>query len=368
MKFLRPRDTSFITASFLFLALFFASAALAQEAASGINGTITDSSQAVVARAQVTARNTRTNLSRTASTNDTGFYEFPNLPSGEYIVMVTAAGFQPTTSTAFTILAGQKTRLDLGLQVGNTASTVDVSASMAQLLNTTSNDLGVTVEPVKIRNLPLNQRNFFGLVALQSGVNASNNTGQNGRGGFEVNGSPGLNNNILIDGIDATFGEDNGAGPGSGSYINTLGLGAIEEFRTTSSVPPAEFGRATGGILTITTRSGANSFHGSVFEYFRNDILDANTWNNKHVAPIVAKPKLRFNEFGTNLGGPIIKDRAFFFFNYEGDRVVAGNSVTGNTPTQALIASVSNPKIAQELSFMPAPTSSTSNPLIGLST
>lgn len=340
----------------------------AQEAASGISGTVSDPAKAVVPGAEVSVRNTRTNLSARVSTNGTGFYEFPNLPAGEYTVSINQPGFQPLASTPFTILSGQKTRLDLTLQIGVTNSTVSVSASTAQLLNTTSNDLGVTVEPTKIASLPLNQRNFFGLVALQPGVNASGNTGQNNRGGFEVNGSPGLNNNLLIDGVDATFGEDNGAGPGSGAYINTIGLGAIEEFRTTSSVPPPEYGRASGGILTITTKSGTNAFHGSVFEYFRNDVLDANTWNNNHVAPKVVKPELRFNEFGANLGGPILRDRAFFFFNYEGDRVIAGNSSTGNTPTPALIASVSNPAIAQELSFMPTVTSTTSNPYVGLST
>ena len=343
-------------------------AARAQEAASGIRGTIADPASAVVPGAEVAVRNTRTNLSLQVRSNSTGFYEFPNLPPGEYTVTVSQPGFQPLTSTPFSILAGQTTRLDLMLQLTGSTSTVNVSASTAQLLNTTSNDLGISIEPAKIASLPLNQRNFFGLVALQPGVNASGNTGQNNRGGFEVNGSPGLNNNILIDGVDATFGEDNGAGPGSGSYINTIGLGAIEELRTTSSVPPAEYGRASGGILAITTKSGTNQFHGSAFEYFRNDILDANTWNNNHVIPRVVKPKLRFNEFGANLGGPILHDRAFFFFNYEGDRVVAGNSSTGNTPTPALIASVSNPAVAQELSFLPVVTTATTNPFVGLST
>ncbi len=340
----------------------------AQEAAGGISGTVSDPSQAVIPGAAVAVRNTRTNLTLNATSNSTGFYDFPNLPPGEYIVTITQLGFQTLTSKPFSILSGQNARLDLGLRITGDTNAVDVSTSASQLLNTTSNDLGTTIEPAKIAALPLNQRNFFGLVALQPGVNASGNTGQNNRGGFEVNGSPGLNNNILIDGVDATFGEDNGAGPGSGSYINTIGLGAIEELRTTSSVPPPEYGRASGGILSITTKSGTNQFHGSVFEYFRNDILDANTWNNNHVTPRVQKPKLRFNEFGANLGGPVYRDRAFFFFNYEGDRVVAGNSTTGNTPTPALIASVSNPQVATELSFMPAVTAATTNPLIGLST
>ena len=344
------------------LAGFVSIQAVAQEASSGINGTVTDAGQGVVPRAQVTARNTGTNLTASAMSNPNGFFEFPNLPPGRYTLTVTAPGFQTTSSTAFSILTGQRARVDMVLQVGTVTSTVDVSASTTQLVNTTSNDLGNTVEPIKIQNLPLNQRNFFALIALQPGVNASTNTSQTNRGGFEVNGAPGLSNNILMDGIDATFGEDNGAGPGSGAYINTIGVGAIEEFRTTSSVPPAQFGRAAGGILAITTRSGANAFHGSAFEFFRNDILDANTWVNKHQTPVVVIPKLRYNEFGGNLGGPIVRDKAFFFFNYEGDRVVSGSSTSGNTPTAALIASVSNPRIAQELSFMPKPTSATSKP------
>ena len=221
--------------------------AVAQEASSGINGTMTDAGQGVVPRVQVTARNTGTNLTASAMSNANGFFEFPNLPPGRYTLTVTAPGFQTTSSTAFSILTGQRARVDMVLQVGTVTSTVDVSASTTQLVNTTSNDLGNTVEPIKIQNLPLNQRNFFALIALQPGVNASTNTSQTNRGGFEVNGAPGLSNNILMDGIDATFGEDNGAGPGSGAYINTIGVGAIEEFRTTSSVPPAQFGRAAGG-------------------------------------------------------------------------------------------------------------------------
>src|SRR6185312_5969855 len=106
--------------------------------------------------------------------------------------------------------------------------------------------------------------------------------------------------------------------------------------------------------------------HGGLFEYFRNDVLDANTWTNKHAHPIVAKPELRYNDFGANVGGPLLKNRAFFYFNYEGDRVIAGSTVSGETATQTLINSVSNPQIKKELSLMPVPTSSTSNPLVGM--
>lgn len=337
----------------------------AQEAGSGIEGVVADSSGAVVGGARVLARNMATNLTSTATSNGAGYFSFPNLPAGRYMVTASAAGYQSVTTNGFEILTGQRSRLDLKLSISSVQTTVDVSAASTQLINTTSNDLGTSVEPIKIQNLPLNERNFFALVALQPGVN-TNSTSQTSRGGFEVNGAPGLSNNIVMDGIDATFGEDNGAGPGSGAYINTIGVEAIEELRTTSSVPPAEFGRAAGGVLAITTRSGTNAFHGGVAEFFRNDILDANTWANKHQATKVPIPKLRYNEFGGHLGGPIKRDRAFFFFNYEGDRVISGASTSGNTPTQAFINSVPNPAIRQELSFMPPVTSPTSNPYIGL--
>jgi hypothetical protein len=129
---------------------------------------------------------------------------------------------------------------------------------------------------------------------LRPGVNASSSaSAQNGRGGFEVNGVPGLSNNILLDGVDATFGETNSIGASAGSITNTLSIDAIAEFRTLSSVPSAEYGRASEGILTIATKSGTNAFHGGLFEFFRNDVLDAHTWTNKHARPIVAKPELR---------------------------------------------------------------------------
>lgn len=336
--------------------------ALAQEASSGISGTIVDNMGAAVAGAQVSARNTNTNFTLTSRTNASGYYEFPNLPAGQYVVSVSAATFNPTKSSPFTIETGQGARIDLSLKVGAVDVTVDVSAA-ATLINTTTNDLGVTIDAKQIENLPVQNRNLFDLLALQPGVNADQNgdagsTGQNARGGFEVNGAPGLANSILLDGVDATFGEDNGAGAGNNSPINTVGLGAIGEFRTSSSVPPVEFGRAVGGVLSITTKSGTNKFHGNVFEFFRNDVMDANAWANKNATPIVPRSELRFNEFGGNLGGPILRDRMFFFANYEGSRVVQGTPNKTRVPTPLVIGKVKNPLIVQEITKLPLPNNS----------
>ena len=339
---------------------------LAQAAGGSVSGTVVDSTGGAIPNATIQVKGTNTGVVLSTVTNATGYYEFPSVLPGSYTETVHAPGFSDSTTDSFEVSTGQRASIPIALQVGAVAEKVSVSAA-AQLMNATSSDLGTEVTPEKVANLPLNERSFFPLIGLQPGVNASSGaSAQNGRGGFEVNGAPGLSNNILLDGVDATFGETNGIGAGSGSITNTLSIDAISEFRTLSSVPSAEYGRASGGILTISTKSGTNNFHGGLFEYFRNDILDANTWTNKHANPIVAKPELRYNDFGGNIGGPIFHNRAFFFFNYEGDRVVSGSTVSGETATPALINSVSNPQIAKELSLMPAPTSTTSNPLVGM--
>jgi hypothetical protein len=342
----------------------------AQEASSGISGTITDGSGALVAGARVVEKNTSTNVISTTKTNSSGYYDFPVLPAGEYVVSVTAPGFTPTRSSPFTIQTGQPARIDLPMKIGSVDVTVQVT-SAATLMNTTTNELGVTMDPQEIDNLPVENRNLFDLIALQPGVNSSqsgdaDSTGQNARGGFEVNGAPGLSNSILLDGVDATFGEDNGAGAGNQVAINTVGLGAIAEFRTSSSVPPVQYGRAAGGVLTITTKSGANKVHGQIFEYFRNDVLDANTWQNKRATPVVPVPKLRFNEFGANAGGPIRRDHSFLFLSYEGSRILQGHSTTSSSvPSPFLIWKMSTlypntpnyQMIVQELKKMPLPNS-----------
>lgn len=343
--------------------------AFAQEASSAISGTVTDPQGNTVGDVSVVAQNVNTNVRYPTRTNKTGFYNLPVVPAGTYVLSAHASGFAPAKSNPFTIETGLPVRIDLPLKVGSVDVTVEVS-SAATLVNTTTNELGVTIDPVEMENLPVENRNLFDLIALQPGVNASqpgaaDSTALNGRGGFEVNGAPGLANSILVDGVDATFGEDNGAGAGNQVAINTLGLGSIAEFRTSSSVPPVQYGRAVGGVLTITTKSGTNNLHGQVFDYFRNDVMDANAWANKRATPVVQRPELRFNEFGGNIGGPIRRNRAFAFLSYEGSRIVQGNStVSTQIPSPFLIYKMSQQtatpnyqQIVQELQEMPLPNS-----------
>src|SRR5262249_46506464 len=205
----------------------------------------------------------------------------------------------------------------LALKIGSISETVDVSAT-APLINTTTTDLGVVMPRTQINELPLNGRNFQDLVNLQPGVMSAPSSSAGGRGGIAFNGSTALGTNILLDGVDMTFGEVNstasfqGAGGGR-TLINGVSMEAIQEFKSTASAYSAEYGRAGGGVLTITTRSGSNDFHGTAFEYLRNDALNANDFfSNKNG---LGKSPLRWNEFGGNLGGPIRKDKLFFFFN-----------------------------------------------------
>ena len=226
------------------------------------------------------------------------------------------------------------------------------------------------------------RQDFQQLVGLQPGVYADPDSNQGQRGGVEFNGASAYGNNLLMDGVDMSFGEVSasasdkaagteanatvgrfaGQGIGRGSLVNTISVEAIQEFKATGSAFSAEYGRATGGVINVTTKSGTNQFHGTLFEFFRNDKLDANNFfSNRNGLP---KPPLRWNQFGANLGGPIKRNKLFFFFNYEGARASQSQPQTGNVPTPLLLSMVS-PAIRQNLSLLPLPTAPTSNPLVG---
>ncbi len=349
----------------LLLSAFFLLAP-AQIGGGSLVGTVVDPSGAVVPQATVKATNTSTNISHTVTTNSQGYYEFPLLSAGRYVVEVTAAGFVPRRSDSFELNTGTRPRFDFNLTVGGTTETVTVEGGMP-LINATTTDLGVVIDQNKTDSMPLNGRNYQQLVGLQAGVVNAPSSGAGGRGGIEFNGSPALGNNLLLDGVDMSFGEVNatgGAAAGaSGVLINAVSVEAIQEFKATSSAFSAEYGRATGGVLNITTKSGTNQWHGTAFEYFRNDALDANSFFSNFSG--LKKPPLRWNQFGGNLGGPIRRDKLFFFFNYEGAIVTRGTTITGNVPTPALLSRVPQ-NIRSTLALLPTSYTATSNPLIGL--
>ena len=333
-----------------------------------VRGFVTDASSATVAGAQIKAVNLDTNVPSETVSNSSGYYEFPLLPAGRYYVEAMREGFRPARSAEFTLSSGTVPRIDLSLQVGATNSSVEVTAE-APVINVSTTDIGTVISTQKVESLPLNGRNWQNLVGLQAGAmaNPSNTTGA--RGGIEFNGAPAWGNQLLLDGVDMTFGEitsaptDQAGGAGT-SLIGGTSIGAISEVKVNSNSFSAEYGSAVSGVVNLTTKSGTNAFHGEAFEFFRNDKLNANDFLSNRAG--LAKPPLRWNQFGGNLGGPIKRDRLFFFFNYEGARVHKTTQLSGNTPTDLLLSQLT-PALRENAAGLPKPTSATSNPLLGFS-
>lgn len=352
----------------LLLGVFGAWALQAQIGGGSIIGMVRDPSGAPVPKAQVLAQNQDTNEGRTVATNDEGYYEFPLLPAGPYRMRVEAQGFNTVRGEVFTLSTGTRPRIDLSLTVGAVSEKIEVNATAPQI-NTTTTDLGVVMSRERADELPLNGRNFQELVSLQAGVVASPSSAAGGRGGISFHGSSALGTNMLLDGVDMSFGEVNGAASfqsagGGGTLINTISVEAIQEFKSTASASSAEYGRAGGGVLNITTRSGSNDFHGTLFEFFRNDKLNANDFfSNKN--GLVRSP-LRWNQYGGNVGGPVRRDKIFFFFNYEGAKVRRQSQVTGSVPTTALLDQLTPALRSTLTQMMPSTYTATSNPYIGL--
>ena len=339
----------------------------AQIGGGSVVGNVTDPSGAFVAGAVVEARNTGTGEVRTTATNAAGYYEFPLLAAGRYRLEIRKEGFQRISTAAFVLNAGTRPRFDLALALGTVAESVEV-AGEAPLVNTTTTDLGAVIDRAKLESLPLNGRNWQQLVGLQPGAQASPSTDVGARGGIEFNGSSGFGINLMLDGVDMSFGEYGGAASdaaagGGGARINTVSVEAIQEFKSTASAFPAEYGRATGGVLNVTTKSGTNQFHGTFLEFLRNDALDANSFYSNRSG--FSKPPLRWNQYGANLGGPAIRNRAFFFFNYEGAKTRRNQQIIGNVATP-LLKSTALPSFRDALNRLPTSFEPTSNPNIGL--
>ena len=331
-----------------------------------LTGRITDQSGAVVAAATVRAANTGTNVVAETTTNESGYYEFPLLPVGKYILSVEKNGFRKAASQEIDLHAGTQPKIDMALQLGAVTDSVTVTAE-APIINATSTELGTVIDERKVVEMPLNGRNFAQLFSLQNGYNLG---GQSARGGVEFNGQSSGGNAFLMDGVTMAFGELSaigiGAIGGTGTLINTLSVDAIEEFKTSNGAFSADYGFASGGAINVTTKSGTNNFHGTLWEYFRNNVMDANDFiSNKNG---LGKPERRQNQFGGNFGGPILKNKLFFFFNYEGARVILGTLISGNVPTPALLSQIKNPQMLANLELMPSTFTPTSNPLVGLYT
>lgn len=338
--------------------------ALAQITGGSFTGVVTDASGLAVVDAKVDARNLSTNTITRTSTTEQGLYDFPLLPAGRYVLTVEKSGFQRATTGELQLNSGNRSRIDFALKLGEVSQSVEVISEIP-LVNSTSQSLGTVIDSQKVRDLPLNGRTFTQLLVLQPGVSLSG--GNANRGGVELNGSSGLGNNWLMDGVDMSFGENNGVGiggvGGSGTVINSISIEALEEFKVTTNAFSAEYGRATGGVINLTTKSGTNQFHGTVLYFLRNDKLDANNFFSNRAN--LGKPPLRHNQYGANLGGPIRKDRLFFFYNFEGDRIRRGRTISGTVPTPLYLSLLKNPRMRDHLANMPRTFEPTANPWIG---
>ncbi|MGA9798511.1 MAG: TonB-dependent receptor [Terriglobales bacterium] len=272
-------------------------------------GTITDPSGAAIANAKVTVTNVGTNFSVTTTSNDTGLYNVKELTVGTYRISAEAKGFKTVTNNGVTLNAGTIARVDFKMELGQTREVIEVTGEAAAV-NTEDSKLSTTVNSTQINNLPLNGRNVFDLMQLSAGaVNVMGVDFENGHNTV-VNGLREDFNGFLINGVS-----NKGL---SGGAVNTPIEDSVEEFQQLTLNMSAQYGSSAGGTVNLVTKSGTNSWHGSGWEYIRNNALDANYFFNNQSG--VARAPLHFNQFGATIGGPIIKDKLFFFLALQGDR------------------------------------------------
>ena len=351
---------------FLLLFLVFPLAAHAQQTGS-IAGTVRDTSGAVIPGASLTLLNKGTQFHRVVMTNDTGEYVAASLPIGDYTITVDKTGFQKLDRSGINLTAATTITVDLQLAIGSEAQTVDVTAE-ASLLQAQSGTVSNLVDSAQIVNLPLATRNFADLVLLTPGAHAgtAGNLGEGGsaysiRGGvnFSVNGSMAAGNSYLIDGLY-----------NRNQWLNTQVMvpivDAIQEYRVLTSNFPAEYGEAAGAVTTVTTKSGTNGLHGDVWEFVRNNILNANDFflNQKGLP----RPAYRRNVFGGTLGGPILKNRLFFFADYQGIRQAQPAVANVTIPSSAQVAQIETGDFSAMLAAGCTGGAYTVNPNTGLAT
>ena len=298
----------------------------AQVTGASINGTVTDKSGAVLAHAQISATAIETGIVHTATSDTAGFYLLPNLPPGSYSITVSATGFETLTQTGVLLTVGNQQVINVTMLIGRVSQHVDVQSGLASTIDLSTSSIGTDVNSETIRELPLNGRDWTQLATLQPGVSsmgsmqsapASNGRGNRGYGTqMSISGGRPTQNNYRIDGISVNDQEN--SSPGSVLGV-ALGVDAIQEFSILTTNYSAEYGRTSGGVINAISRSGTNVFHGTAYEFIRNSAVDArNYFDGAHVPPF------RRNQFGGSASGPLRKDRAFLFGDYEGLRQALG--------------------------------------------
>ncbi|MEW5978607.1 MAG: TonB-dependent receptor [Acidobacteriota bacterium] len=322
------------------LTTFVAVSCLAQQDRGTILGIVQDSSESVISGASVVVANEATGREMRLITDSSGLFVAPEIPVGTYRVSASLQGFKTKVREGIVLSVSDRVRLIITLEPGEVRETVTVTGD-TPLIETASNTLGGTIERSQVQNLPLNGRDINVLLAQVPGVNLRGNMFQQSMNGLNTGGQSVSLVTFLMDGVDAsrvdaqtitiTYGR-------SQNRIARVNAEGVQEFRIYQNSFSAEFGSSTGAAVNIITRSGGNSFHGSAFEFFRNEKLDARNYFNRCTTPGCTqplKPAFRLNQFGGSLGGPIVKEKAFFFTSYEGIRQRTGTTLVALVPTQA---------------------------------
>src|SRR6202165_3985683 len=323
----------------LAIAILFSSQASAQVSGATLSGTITDPSGAAIAGAKVTITNKATGVTRDDMADAAGFYSAPNLLPGSYEVTASATGFSSAKQSDLTLTVGLQQTLNLSLRIGESTQTVLVAEAAPQV-QLSSSTLSAEVQSNTVRELPLNGRDWASLATLSPGVNAIETQmpfesgavrGNRGFGAqLTISGGRPTQNNYRLDGLSIN---DYGNG-GPGSVIGgNLGVDAIQEFSVLTGNYSAEYGRTSGGVVNAISKSGTNAFHGDLYEFLRNDKLDANDFFSN--ASRLPKAVYRRNQFGAAAGGPIRKDRTFIFGDYKGIRQSQGIAQASTVPSDA---------------------------------
>ncbi|MBS1850315.1 MAG: TonB-dependent receptor [Acidobacteria bacterium] len=304
--------------------------AYAQNVTGSIVGTLTDTSGAVLSGAAITVTNSQTQFTRTVTTGTNGDYVVTPLAPGEYIVRASATGFRTREHEKINLEVNQSIRVDFHLDVGSISETVKVTGGVP-IVESQSSTIGTVIENKQVVEMPLNGREYTQLILLTPGAVPAQ-TGQLGSfsvGGIapSVNGQRSQSNNYTLDGIENNETYFNG-------FAMAPSVDAINEFKIQSNITSAEFGRAAGVNVNVATKNGTNSFHGSAYDFLRNDVLDALPYASGLAG--LQKAPFRQNDFGGTIGGPIRKNRTFFFFSYEGFRNSQDNTILSTVPTEAM--------------------------------
>ena len=329
---------------------------IAQINGANLNGTVTDTSGARVPNAKVELVEFDTGSTRETLTGTSGVYSISSVPVGKYSLVISHQGFKTYVDLGIELLVGQTHTIDAQLQVGATTARVEVQAQ-AQAVDSSNAEIAGVVQSKQIEEIPLNGRNWSTLAMLAPGVV---NLGGGGQRDLRVAGRGTDDNNYTFDGLDATGVQEQNQKVGVRLPIS---LDSIEEFRVASSVYTADKGGSAGAQISVVTKGGTNELHGAAFDFLRNNVLDARgPFDFDPLTGLAYVPPLRMNQFGGSIGGPIKKDRTFFYANYEAIRQVQNITVIGFVPSAAFRASVTNPALTPFLASWPVGQTPTSDP------